>query len=131
MRVNKRRSLIKTQVREQCYAFGFNSFVNNYTLSCHQAENFEQYVGKNPVMALKGAKVSDFGGEEELCACQEMYITTKTNITNKINKDLYYYYYYNEVAEQKKTQGFWRGEGIMPVYASNQKKEAKEVIKWN
>ena len=27
-----------------------------------QAEKFEEYADKNPVVAIKGAKVSDFGG---------------------------------------------------------------------
>ena len=27
-----------------------------------QAEKFEEYVNRNPVVAIKGAKVSDFGG---------------------------------------------------------------------
>ena len=57
--------------------------MNNYTLSCRQAENFEQYVGKNPVMALKGARLSNFGGEEELCARQEMYITAHEVVEQK------------------------------------------------
>ena len=61
-------------------------------------------------MALKGARFSNFGGEEELCARQEMNTTT------------------HEVVEQK-TQGFWRREGIMPMYASNQKKRGKESTK--
>lgn len=34
----------------------------NATLWGGEAENFEEYVGKNPVIAIKGAKVSDFGG---------------------------------------------------------------------
>ena len=28
-----------------------------------QAEKFEEHMGKNPVLALKGAKVSEFGGK--------------------------------------------------------------------
>ena len=33
-------------------------------ICCEQAEKFEEHVGKNPVLAIRGVKVSDFGGTE-------------------------------------------------------------------
>ena len=37
---------------------------NNDTVSfVIKAENFEKYMGTNPIIAIKGAKVSDFGGK--------------------------------------------------------------------
>ena len=41
-------------------AFNFAEVL--FLLVSVQAEKFEQYMGKNPVLALKGVKVSEFGG---------------------------------------------------------------------
>ena len=38
-------------------------FINSCNNCSPQAEKFEEHIGKNPVLALKGVKVSEFGGK--------------------------------------------------------------------